>query len=34
MVYATNGHLVSPSSRVTGIALPAAVPAGSAVAYR
>ncbi|WP_158896958.1 MULTISPECIES: type IV pilus biogenesis protein PilM [unclassified Pseudomonas] len=32
--YATNGQLVSPSSGVTGIALPAAVPAGAAVAYR
>ncbi len=32
--YATNGQLVSPSSGATGIALPAAVPAGAAVAYR
>ncbi|MFT0179901.1 type IV pilus biogenesis protein PilM [Pseudomonas benzopyrenica] len=32
--YATNGRLVSPSSGATGIALPAAVPAGAAVAYR
>lgn len=32
--YATNGQLVSPSSGATGIALPAVVPAGAAVAYR
>lgn len=32
--YAKNGQLVSPSSGATGIALPAAVPAGAAVAYR
>ncbi|KUM43720.1 type IV pilus biogenesis protein PilM [Pseudomonas sp. EpS/L25] len=32
--YATNGQLVSPSSGATGIALPAAVPTGAAVAYR
>ncbi|WP_409457111.1 type IV pilus biogenesis protein PilM [Pseudomonas oryzihabitans] len=32
--YATNGQLVSPSSGATGITLPAAVPAGAAVAYR
>ncbi|KIZ52738.1 pilus assembly protein PilP [Pseudomonas oryzihabitans] len=32
--YATNGQLVSPSSGATGIALPSAVPAGAAVAYR
>ncbi len=32
--YATNGQLVSLSSGATGIALPAAVPAGAAVAYR
>lgn len=32
--YATNGRLVSPSFGATGIALPAAVPAGAAVAYR
>lgn len=32
--YATNGQLVSPSYGATGIALPPAVPAGAAVAYR
>lgn len=32
--YATGGRLVSPSSGATDIALPAAVPAGAAVAYR
>jgi len=32
--YATGGQLVSPSSGATGVALPAAVPAGAAVAYR
>lgn len=32
--YATGGQLVSPSGGATGIALPSAVPAGAAVAYR
>lgn len=32
--YATNGQLVSPSAGATGVTLPAAVPAGAAVAYR
>lgn len=32
--YATGGQLVSPSGGATGIALPSAIPAGAAVAYR
>lgn len=32
--YASGGQLVSPTGGATGVVLPAAVPAGAAVAYR